>query len=88
MTPDVGLALLVLGHGDVKGGLWASLRLAPPPPPPLIILWTFRLDHPRWPLFSNDNLFTLGRLDLRWLNHDLLPFEFDHVHVHWERVFV
>jgi hypothetical protein len=29
MTPDAGLAFLVLGHEDVEGGLWASLGLAP-----------------------------------------------------------
>jgi hypothetical protein len=29
VPPDVGPAFLVLGHEDVEGGLWASLRLAP-----------------------------------------------------------
>jgi hypothetical protein len=38
--------------------------------------------------FCYDDLFTLGRLDLRWPNQDLLPIELDHVHVCWERVIV
>jgi hypothetical protein len=28
-APDASSAFLVLGHEDVEGGLWASLRLAP-----------------------------------------------------------
>jgi hypothetical protein len=35
---DAGPAILVLGHEDVEGGLWAALRLAPS---------FFWLDHPR-----------------------------------------
>jgi hypothetical protein len=88
MTPDVGPALLVLDHEDVEGGLWVSLQLAPFIFVPLAVLRTFWLNHPRWPLFSYDDLLALGRLVLRWLNQDLLPIELDHVHVCWERVLV
>jgi hypothetical protein len=70
---DVGPAFLVLGHEDVEGGLRASLWLAPLIRLPLAILWTFWLDHPRWPLLSYDDLLALSRLGLRWLNQDLLP---------------
>jgi hypothetical protein len=48
----------------------------------------FLLDHPRWPLFSYDDVLTLGRLNLRRPNQDLLPIELDHVHVCWEWVLV
>jgi hypothetical protein len=51
---------------------------------PLAILRTFRLDHPQWPLFSYDNLLSLGRLGLRSPNQNLLPLELDHVHIHRE----
>jgi hypothetical protein len=64
------------------------LWLAPLILSPLAILWTFWLDHPRWPLLSYDDIFALGRLGLRWPNQDLLPIELDHVHVHRERVLV
>ncbi len=60
MPPDAGSAFLVLGHEDIKGGLWASLRLAPLILLPLATLRTFRLDHPWWPLFSYGNLLALG----------------------------
>jgi hypothetical protein len=46
MTPDAGLAFLVLGHEDAEGGLWASLRLAPIVLLPLAILRTLWLNHP------------------------------------------
>jgi hypothetical protein len=58
--PDVGPAFLVLGHEDVKGGLWASLQLAPLILLPLATLWTFRLDHPQRLLLSYDDLLALG----------------------------
>jgi hypothetical protein len=38
--------------------------------------------------FTYDEILALGRLDLRWLNQDLLPIELDHVHVRQERVLV
>jgi hypothetical protein len=88
MTPDVGPAFPVLGHEDVEGGIWTSLRLAPLILLLLVVLQTFWLDHPRWPFFSYDDLLALGRLDLRWPNHDLLPIEFDYVHVYRERILV
>jgi hypothetical protein len=60
VTPDAGPAFLVLGHEDVEGGLWASLRLSPLILLPLAILWTFWLDHP-WRLFlSYDDIHALG----------------------------
>jgi hypothetical protein len=86
--PDVGPTFLVLGHEDVEGGLWASLRLAPFILLPSAIFWTFWLDHPRRPLFSYDNLLALGRLSLRWPNQDLVPLELDPVHIRREWVLV
>jgi hypothetical protein len=86
--PDAGLAFLVLGDEDVEGGLWAPLRLAPFILLPMVVLRVFRFDHSRWPLFSYDDLFALGRLGLRWPNQDLLPVELNHVHVRREWVFV
>jgi hypothetical protein len=47
MPPDVGPAFLVFDHEDVKGGLWALLRLGPLIFLPLAILQIFWLDHPR-----------------------------------------
>jgi hypothetical protein len=87
-TPNAGLAFLVPIHEDVEGGLWAPLWLAPIVLLSLVIFQIFWLDHPRWPLFSYDDLLALGRLGLRWPNQDLLPIKLDNVHVHWERVFV
>jgi hypothetical protein len=55
---------------------------------PLAILQTFGFNHPRLPFLSYDNLLSFGRLGLRWLKHDLLPLELDHVHVCQERVFI
>jgi hypothetical protein len=55
---------------------------------PLTILRTFLLNHPRWSLFSYDDLIFLGRLGLRWPNQDLLPLELDHVHIHLEWVLI
>jgi hypothetical protein len=88
VTSDVGSAFLVLGHEDVEAGLRVPLRLAPLILLSLVILRTFWLNHPRWPLFSYDDFHALGRLGLRWSNQDLLPIELDHVHVHRERVLV
>jgi hypothetical protein len=88
MTPYVGPAFLVLCHKDVEGGLRGSLQLAILVLLPLPILRTLWLNHPWWPLFSYDHLFTLGRLSLRWLNQDLLPIELNHVHIRWEQVFI
>jgi hypothetical protein len=88
VTPDANPTFLVLGHEDVEGGLWASLQLAPLVLLSLAILQTFWLNHPRWSLFSYDDLLALGRLGLRWLNQDLLPIELDHVHVCRECVLV
>jgi hypothetical protein len=82
VTPDASPAFHVLGHEDVEGGLWVSQRLAPLVLLPFTILRTFWLNHPRWPLFSYDDLLALGRLGLRWPNQDLLPIELNHVHVH------
>jgi hypothetical protein len=45
MPLGAGPALLVLRHEDVKGGLWASLRLSPLVLLPLAILRTLWLDH-------------------------------------------
>jgi hypothetical protein len=42
-TPNVGPAFFVLGHEDVKGGLWVSLWLAPLIFLPLVILSVFGL---------------------------------------------
>jgi hypothetical protein len=72
----------------MEGGLWALLRLAPLILLPLTILWTFWLDHLWRPFFSYDDLFTLGHLDLRWPNQDLLSLELNHVHVCQEWVLV
>jgi hypothetical protein len=88
VPPDTGPAFLVLRQEDVEGGLWAMLWLAPLILLPLAILWTLRLDHPQRPFFSYDNLLSLCRLDLRWLNQNLLPLELDHVHIRWEWVLV
>jgi hypothetical protein len=82
---DTGLTFFVLSHEDVKSDLWALLWLGPLILLPLAILQTFGLDHPRLPFLSYDNVFSFGRLGLRWPNHDLLPFELNHVHVLWER---
>jgi hypothetical protein len=86
-TPDVGLGISVFSHEDVEGDFWARSWLAS-----LILpsanFWIFGSDHPRLSLFSYDNFFALGRLGLRWLNHDPLPIELDRVHVSWERIFV
>jgi hypothetical protein len=68
MTPDVGPVFLLLCHEDAKDGLWVPLLLAPFVLLSLAILRAFWLDHPRWPLFSYDDLLTLGRLGLRWWN--------------------
>jgi hypothetical protein len=87
VNPNVDPAFLILGHEDVEGGLWVPLWLAPFFLPPLPIFQTFWLDHPQWPLFSYDDLFSLGQLGLRWLNQDL-PIELDYVHIHWEHVLV
>jgi hypothetical protein len=67
-TPDAGLEFLILGHEDVEGDLGVPLWLAPFVLLPLATFRTFLLDHPRWPLFSYDNLHALGRLSLRWPN--------------------
>jgi hypothetical protein len=88
MTPDAGPAFLVLSHENVEGGLWALLRLSPLILLPLATIHTFWFDHPRWSLFSYDDVLALGRLGLRWPNQDLLPIELDHVHVRWDRVLV
>jgi hypothetical protein len=45
-------------------------------------------NHPRWPLFSYDDLLALGRLGLRWPNQNFLSIELNHVHVRPEWVFV
>jgi hypothetical protein len=55
---------------------------------PLAILRTFRLDHPRRPFFSYHDLLSLGRLGLRWPNHNLLPLMLNNVHIHHEQVLV
>jgi hypothetical protein len=86
--PNAVPAFLVLGHEDIKGGLWAALQLAPLILLSLAILRTFRLDYPWWLFFSYDDLLSLGRLSLRWPNQDLLPLELDHVHICRERVLV
>jgi hypothetical protein len=39
VPPDVGPAFFVLGHEDVEGGLWESLRVPPP-------LHSFVIGHP------------------------------------------
>jgi hypothetical protein len=88
VTPDAGLAILVLGHQDVECCLWVPLWLAPLVLLPLSILRSFWLNHPRWPLFSFNEIFTLGRLSLVWPYKYLLPIEIDHVHVRRERVLV
>jgi hypothetical protein len=64
------------------------LRLAPFILLSLAIFRTFWLDHPRWPLFSYDDLVAFGSLRLRWLNQDILSVKLDHVHVRRELVFV
>jgi hypothetical protein len=88
MPPDAGLAFLVHGQEDIKGGLWVTLRLVPLILLLLAIFQTFRLDHPRRLLFSYDNLLSVGHLGVRWRNQDLLPLELDHVHIHQEQVLV
>jgi hypothetical protein len=60
MLPNVGSAFLVLGHEDVKGGLWAPLWLATLILLPLAILRTFWLDPPRRTLLSFDDVLALG----------------------------
>jgi hypothetical protein len=72
MTPNAGLAISVFSHEDVKCGFWMRMCLLDE-----IVACFSRsssigqfldlilgLDHPRWPLFSYDNLFVLGRLGL------------------------
>jgi hypothetical protein len=88
VPPDASPALFVLGHEDVDGGLRALLWLSLLVLLPLTILWAFGLDHPRQPLFSYDDLLALGLLGLRWPNQDLVPFELDHIHIHWKQVLV
>jgi hypothetical protein len=88
MTLDAGPAFLVLVHEDVEGGLGASLQLGPLIFLLLTILWTFWLNHPRWPFFSYDDLLALGQLGLRWPNQELLPIKLDDIHVCRERVLV
>jgi hypothetical protein len=84
----IGHAFPVLSHEDVESGLWARLWLGPLIFLPLSIFWTFGFHHPRLPFLSYGNLIPFSRLGLRWSNHDLLPFELDHVHICQERVFV
>jgi hypothetical protein len=81
---DASPAFLVLGQEDVEGGLWAMLWLAALILLSLAFLWTFRLDHPRRPFFSYDNLLSRGCLGLRWLNKNLLPLDLNHVLIHLE----
>jgi hypothetical protein len=50
MTPDAGSAFRLLGHEDVKRGLWAPVRHARLAVLPLAILRTLWLNHPQWPL--------------------------------------
>jgi hypothetical protein len=86
--PDANPTFLVLGHKDVEGGLWVPLWLSSFILLSLVIFQTFWLDHPRWSLFSYDDLLALGRLGLRWSNQDILPSELDHIHVRSKHVFV
>jgi hypothetical protein len=83
-----GHAFPVLSHEDVESGLWARMWLGPLIFLPLSIFWTFGFHHPCLPFLSYGNLIPFSRLGLRWSNHDLLPFELDHVHICQERVFV
>jgi hypothetical protein len=46
-SPDADPAFLALGHKDVEGGLWTSLRHALLILLPLAILRIFWLSHPR-----------------------------------------
>jgi hypothetical protein len=75
-------------HEDVEGDFWTRSWLASLVLLPSANFWIFGADHPRWSLFSYDELLTLGRLGLRWPNQDLLPLELDRVHVNLERIFV
>jgi hypothetical protein len=59
--PDANPTFLVLGHKDVEGGLWVPLWLSSFILLSLVIFQTFWLDHPRWSLFSYDDLLALGR---------------------------
>jgi hypothetical protein len=88
VTPDAGLAIFVFSHEDVEGDFWMRSWLASLILLPSVYFWIFGPDHPQLSLFSYDNLFALGRLSLRWPNQDLLPIEFDRVHVSQERIFV
>jgi hypothetical protein len=82
--PDTGPTFLVLSHEDVECGLWALMWLAPLILVLVAILRDLRFHHPQQPFISYYHLFSFGRLGLRWKNHDLLPFNLDHVHVHQE----
>jgi hypothetical protein len=88
MLPDVSPAFFILRHEDVEGDLWTALRLVPLILLPLAILWTLWLNHPRWPLFSYDDLLPLDCLGLRWPNQDPFSLELDHVHIRTEHVLV
>jgi hypothetical protein len=85
---DAGPAFSVFSHEDVKSGFWTRLWHVSLILLPSASFWIFGLDHPRLSLFSYDNLLSFGRLNLRWLNHDLFPLELDYVHVSWEQIFV
>jgi hypothetical protein len=87
LTPALPSLYLAMRVSKVAFGQHCGL---PPPliPLPLAILQNFWLNHPRWSFFSFDNLFSLGRLGLRWRNQDLLALELDHVHIRWEWVLV
>jgi hypothetical protein len=82
--PDTGHAFPIFSQEDAESGLWARLWHAALIFLPLTIFWTFGIDQPWLPFLSYDNLFHFGRLVLRWLNHDLLPFKLDHVYIHRE----
>jgi hypothetical protein len=81
VTPDADLDISVFSHEDVEGDFWVRSWLVSLVLLPSTNFKIFWHDYPRLSLLCYDNLFALGRLDLRWSNQDLLPIEHDRIHL-------